>query len=65
MDGAFAETLGGVVLGKSVNLQVIDAVSRAPPTRSGSAVPPVSVNDPNVVIATFESVRSAFQAVKS
>src|SRR5207248_2818562 len=25
MDGAFSETLGGVVLGKSVNLQVIDA----------------------------------------
>jgi tetratricopeptide (TPR) repeat protein len=25
MDGAFSETLGGVVLGKSVNLQVVDA----------------------------------------
>ena len=25
MDGAYAETLGGVVLGKDVNLQVIDA----------------------------------------
>jgi hypothetical protein len=42
---------------------IIDAVIRAPRTRSGSAVPPVTVKDPKVTIAMLERLRSSCQAL--